>query len=54
MPIRHLDLRNVTTAPLKANATDPDWYGAKPGQNAAAVSHPRSGARCGSIRLFET
>ncbi|MDB5105396.1 MAG: hypothetical protein JWP91_3085 [Fibrobacteres bacterium] len=40
MPIRHLNLRNATTAPLKANDSYLDWYGVEAGQSAAAVGSP--------------
>lgn len=40
MPIRHLNLRNNTTAPWKANDTHLDWYGTQAGQSAAAPGSP--------------
>lgn len=36
MPIRHLNLKNATTAPWKANDQFLDWYGTEAGQAAAA------------------
>nr|WP_228710848.1 alpha-amylase family protein [Saccharobesus litoralis] len=36
MPIRHLNLRNATTAPWKANDNYLDWYGAESQQSATA------------------
>jgi len=36
MPIRHLNMRNATTAPWKVNDNHLDWYGVEPGQNSAA------------------
>lgn len=40
IPIRHLNLRNNTTAPWKANDNHLDWYGKEPAQSAAAVGTP--------------
>lgn len=40
MPIKHLNLKNGTTAPWKANENYLDWYGKEPAQNAAAVGTP--------------
>ena len=40
MPIRHLNLRNATTAPWKANDNYLDWYGTEAGQSANAVGSP--------------
>ena len=40
MPIRHLNLRNTTTAPLKANDSYLDWYGKEAAQNINAVGSP--------------
>jgi hypothetical protein len=36
LPIHHLNLRNATTAPWKANDNFLDWYGAEPMQSPAA------------------
>ncbi|GAA5219019.1 glucan 1,4-alpha-maltotetraohydrolase domain-containing protein [Corallincola platygyrae] len=36
MPIRHLNLKNETTAPWKANDSYLDWYGTESGQSSAA------------------
>ncbi|GAB3012813.1 hypothetical protein GCM10027098_03360 [Bowmanella dokdonensis] len=36
MPIRHNNLRNVTTAPWKASDNYLDWYGVEAGQSSAA------------------
>lgn len=40
IPIRHLNLRNTTTAPWKANDTVLDWYGAETGQSTASQGSP--------------
>lgn len=40
MPIRHLNLRNATTAPWKANDNFLDWYGTEVGQSSAAQGSP--------------
>jgi hypothetical protein len=40
IPITHRNLRNATTAPLKANDDHLDWYGAEPGQLSAATGTP--------------
>lgn len=36
IPIRHLNLRNSTTAPWKSNDNYLDWYGTEPGQSSLA------------------
>lgn len=38
IPIRHLNFRNTTTAPWKANDTYLDWYGLEAGQSAGEGS----------------
>jgi hypothetical protein len=40
MPIRHLNLRNATTAPWKQNDNYLDWYGTEAGQSTAAPGSP--------------
>ena len=40
MPIRHLNLRNATTAPWKTNDNYLDWYGREAAQNVNAVGSP--------------
>lgn len=40
IPIRHLNLRNATTAPWKTNDTMLDWHGAQAGQSTAAQGSP--------------
>lgn len=40
IPIRHLNLRNATTAPWKKNDNYLDWYGVEPSQSSAAQGSP--------------
>ncbi len=40
IPIRHLNLRNATTSPWKAEDRYLDWYGSEPEQLAAAAGTP--------------
>lgn len=40
IPIRHLNLRNATTAPWKNNDTMLDWYGIEAGQSSQAEGTP--------------
>ncbi len=40
IPIRHLNLRNATTAPWKNNDTLLDWHGAETGQSTIAQGSP--------------
>ncbi len=40
IPIRHLNMRNATTAPWKINDTKLDWHGAEAGQSTAAWGSP--------------
>jgi len=40
IPIRHLNMRNATTAPWKINDTKLDWHGTETGQSSAAVGSP--------------
>jgi hypothetical protein len=40
MPIRHLNLKNATTTPWKANDSFLDWYGTESGQSSAAQGSP--------------
>jgi len=40
IPIRHLNLRNATTAPWKVGDTLLDWYGSQPGQSTESEGTP--------------
>lgn len=40
IPIRHLNLKNATTAPWKSNDTFLDWYGTETNQSTAAQGTP--------------
>lgn len=40
IPLRHLNLRNATSAPWKKNDNYLDWYGSEPSQSSVAQGSP--------------